>query len=247
MTRGRSHWVLIAAFAVAGCFAAENGGKRWVRVTKTERADLAPGGTIRFRGSTGDLNVEGWDRSEVEITMMKSTKALYSERDIELAKERLDQIALTLQRMGPQELTISTAHPGPTWKHLWPATTDSIIEYRLHIPRNTHLVFHHRTGAVLTSGLTGDVDGSVKTGDIVVLVPKDAGYSIDAKSGFGNVESDFGGASRRRRIESHQLAFASSSGNGASSTHHLMLRVGIGDITIKEMPAPPKESASPKP
>ena len=58
--------------------AAEGSAKQWIQVTKTDRADFAPGGTIHVSGSHGDLNIEGWDRPDVEITVTKSTVGLYA-------------------------------------------------------------------------------------------------------------------------------------------------------------------------
>ena len=66
--------------------------------TTTESLDFAPGGTIRIYGSHGDVNVEGWDRPEVEITLIKSTKRLYTTTDTEAAKKRLDMIVVKLDR-----------------------------------------------------------------------------------------------------------------------------------------------------
>ena len=39
--------------------------------TTTEHVDFAAGGLIRINGSYGDLNVAGWDRPEIEVTVIK--------------------------------------------------------------------------------------------------------------------------------------------------------------------------------
>jgi hypothetical protein len=65
----------------------------------------------------------------------------------------------------------------------------------------------------------------------VLLLPGSAGYSIDARSKFGDVESDFGGTDTTHKIATHQLAFAP-----PSPRHKIFLRVGIGTINIMAMP-----------
>jgi len=51
--------------------------KSKAQVTKTERVDFPPGGTLRLNSSIGELTIQGWDRPDVEITTIKTTKAAY--------------------------------------------------------------------------------------------------------------------------------------------------------------------------
>ena len=61
-----------------GCLMAANDEvPRKIQVTKTEHADLSAGGTVRFKNSTGELTIEGWDQPGVEITTIESTKIAY--------------------------------------------------------------------------------------------------------------------------------------------------------------------------
>src|SRR5580700_1611159 len=41
--------------------------RQQVQVVTTDRVDFAAGGTIRFEGSEGELNIEGWDEPQVQI------------------------------------------------------------------------------------------------------------------------------------------------------------------------------------
>ena len=43
-----------------------------VQVVTTDRVDFAAGATIRILASTGELNIEGWDKPQVEITVTRS-------------------------------------------------------------------------------------------------------------------------------------------------------------------------------
>jgi hypothetical protein len=53
--------------------AQEMGLRQSLEVTKTERVNFLPGGTIQVDNSYGYLTVEGWDEPAVEITVAKST------------------------------------------------------------------------------------------------------------------------------------------------------------------------------
>ena len=80
-----------------------------VQVTHTEHMDFPSGGVLHLKKSTGDLTVEGWDRSDIEITTIKSTKS-YHPRDRTEAAKNLDRIRLVTERHG-DELTITTEFP----------------------------------------------------------------------------------------------------------------------------------------
>jgi hypothetical protein len=65
------------------------------QVITTDRVDFAPGGTIRIDGSYGVLNIEGWDKPEVEITFTKSRPLRFGESPSpDRDKSRLDSIQL---------------------------------------------------------------------------------------------------------------------------------------------------------
>jgi hypothetical protein len=239
VTKLMTKWQLATGLCVltAGlALPAENGAKDQVRVTKTERLDFQSGGTIRINNAHADLNVEGWDRPEVEITVNKSTQGLYTSKEAEGARKRLDLIAVKVDRKSPTDLTLSTTFPRRTLSRLNRGASDLILEYQVHVPRDSHLIVHHGTGAVLITGVNGDMDASVGTGDIVLLIPGSEQYSIDAKAGLGTVDSDFG-ASAGHRLAGRQLAFAP-----ASPKHKAVLRVGVGGISVKEMPTDGKSS-----
>jgi len=211
--------------------AAEGSAKQWIQVIKTDRADFAPGGTIHVSGSHGDLNIEGWDRPEVEITVTKSTVGLYASKDAEEARKRLDLIAVRLERKSTAELTIATDFPSRTLKRLCRGKSDIILQYQIHVPRDSQLIIHHGTGTVLVSGVAGDVEARARAGDIVLMLPGSEGYSIDAKVQFGGIDSDLGGASNHKGIVGHRLAFAPS-----AAKHKLVLRMGTGSISVQALP-----------
>jgi hypothetical protein len=217
---------------VPAALAAADTSKQWIHVNKTDRADFAPGGTIRITGSHGDLTVEGWDRPEVEVSVNKSTVDLYPQEKADEARQRLDKIAVTLEKKSATELTIATAFPSRTLRRLNRGKSDLILEYRIHVPRDSRIVVQDDLGTVLISEVTGDLEARVGHGDDILMLPASEGYSIDASTKFGNVESDFGGAANRRGFVGRQLAFAP-----ASVKRRVFARVGNGGITVMAVPA----------
>ena len=70
-----------------------------------------------------------------------------------------------------------------------------MIDYQIHVPRDSKLVIHSVSNYILVSHVSGEIEATCSRGDIVVMLPDAGPYSIDAKSKFGNVLSDFEGRS----------------------------------------------------
>src|SRR5580692_1795379 len=75
--------VAILTIGVGCLLAANDEVPRKIQVTKTEHVDLGAGGTVRFKNSTGELTIEGWDQPGVEITTVESTKLAYPATGLE--------------------------------------------------------------------------------------------------------------------------------------------------------------------
>jgi hypothetical protein len=195
------------------------GDERRVQVTNTERISFAPGGIIRVNGSYGSLNVEGWDRPEVEIAVVKSTQKYYESKQREKAATSLERVRVTAERHSDTELAISTSQGSGV-----------LVDYEIHVPRDSRLVIHHGTGHVLVSNVTGDIEATGHRGDILLMLPGTGAYAIDAKTKFGVVTSDFAGDLHRRRYLIGER-FSS-----PPASHRLYLRMGFGGITIKSVP-----------
>jgi hypothetical protein len=211
-------WTFLAA---SPCLLAE-GLERYkqVSVTNTDRAPFMPGGTIRVNDSSGHVMVEGWDQSEVEVTVVKSMPYGYNK---DQATQKLDRVKVSMQRLSPTELAIATvpSHRGKV-----------MIDYQIHVPRDSKLVIHSVSNYILVSRVSGEIEATCSRGDIVVMLPDAGQYSIDAKSKFGNVFSDFEGRSHSPHLIGDQFA----STNSAPS-RRIYLRVRSGGITIKGLPA----------
>ena len=179
----------------APLFAAEN--TEQVQATHTERVSLDPGATIRVESSYGNVNVEGWDQREVEITSVKSMPFSYKLKEPDEAKKHLESVQIVTERKSATELLISTVLPARAgfFRPPLPRKTkgDVRIDYEIHVPRDSNLVIHHGTGGVFVEDMTEDIEATGGRGDILLMLPGTGLYTFDAKSKFGTVISAFDG------------------------------------------------------
>jgi hypothetical protein len=192
-----------------------------VDVTTTEKTDFAAGGTVRIEGSTGELNIEGWDQPFVEIEVVRS---VWTEKKADDVKAELGRIAVTKKLEG-KELTFTTSEPK---KH-----TRAQINYRIHVPANTKLVIHHRIGDVVIYGVDGDIDATAKVGDVAVQLREPAKYQIDAFTKLGGIYSDFDGKIVHRRSGMGESLNPAAEGTG--DARRVSLHVGTGGISIQKV------------
>jgi hypothetical protein len=202
------------------CLPALVWGARRVDVTTTEKTDFAPGGVVRIEGSTGEVNVEGWDEPTVEVQV---TRSAWTDRE-DQAKARLNLIQVS-KKLDAHELTLTTEHKRFTGAH---------VNYRIRVPRNTKLVIHHGIGDVIVFGVDGDIDATAKTGDVTVQLDEPARYEIDAYTKLGAVYSDFDGKVRHRRMGLGESINPAAEGSG--DTRHISLHVmTAGGISIQKV------------
>ena len=193
---------------------------------QTEHVSFAPGGVVRIDEPHGDVYVEGWDHAEVEVTVVKAMPYDYKRKHPEEASKHLDNVRVVTELKSATELTISTMHPGSR-------NTDSvIIEYEIHVPRDSRLSVQHAKGSVFVIGLTSDIEVECSRGDIQLMLRDSSEYSIDAASKFGTVISDFEGTTKLKRYRLGER-YSTASGQSAPRIH---LRMGFGGITIKAVP-----------
>jgi hypothetical protein len=213
--------ILFLELGVLGMTLPLSAAEQRVEVSKTERMSFAPGGIIRVNGSYGTLNVEGWDRPEVEIAVVKSTQKYYEPKRREKAVLLLERAQISAERVSDTELAISTHQDRKI-----------SVDYEIRVPRDSRLEIHHGTGQVLVANISGDIKATGLRGDILLMLPDTVAYSIDAKTKVGVVTSDFAGDLHKRRYLLGER-FA-----GPSASHRLYLRMSFGGITIKSVPPP---------
>lgn len=211
----------------------EGGIKQPPQKTATERVNFAPGGTIHIDGSYGNLSVDGWDRPEVEVTVIKSLPYGYKAKRSDQGAADLDRVRIVAEHKSPPELTISTELPAR--KHAWMPpftrhTTGGVgVEYEIHVPRDSRLAIHHGTGSVSVNDVAGDIDASVGRGDILLWL-RLGSYSLDARTKFGIVSSDLEGNAHNRHLIGESFTQVN-----PPPSHRLHLRMGFGGITLKEI------------
>lgn len=241
--------ILAAIGLGTGCllFAADSPKQR-VQVDHTERLDFPPNGALRLTNSVGVLTVEAWDRSDMEITTIKSTKNEIDPSDREKAAHELDKVHVAAERHG-DEVVITTKYPhrrflppypGDKSISFYPVARDVNfdLEYHIKVPANARIIVNHSRGEVNIDGVVGDIQATLLQGEILLHLPEDQRYSTNAKSTFGHVDSDFSGLQKRRGwVLGHRIV-----GEDSAATHKLNLKVKFGDIVILKIrvPKPPE-------
>ena len=203
----------------AGLFGAES-NKRPASICTTERVDFAPGGTIRIDGSFGYLTIEGWDEPVVQVTVTRSTDQLYESRQKDESQRRLGLIKVVAERRSETELAITTSRGHKP--HV-------SVDYRILAPRDSQLVIHHDTGYVWVDEMMGGIEAHSHTGDMTLLLPMAARYSIDARTRMGDVASDFEGIDKSEFLVGTRFRNAME-----EPSRRLFLRMGRGKITIRQ-------------
>jgi hypothetical protein len=192
--------------------------KQPAQVTTTERVSFAPGGVLRLTTASSNLMVEAWDRPEVEVTTIKTGR-----------RACLDSVRIVTERPSGNELAISAA-PQPGKK------CGVKLELQVSTPRDTRLVIHHGAGYVYVSRVTGEIEAISRSGDIFLMLPDEPDrYSIDAKSKWGNIISDFAGTVHNMKLLGEEFTRAN-----PPPSRRIYLRIGFGGITIKQVPSTPE-------
>ena len=205
------------------------GSKEKATLSSTQTLSFEPAGVIQLEQSFGDVEIEGWDRPEVEITTIRSTQKTYTEEERAEAEKDLDQIAITAIKQGEDHLKITTEFPSRNAKRPLRGKTNADLKYVIKAPAHAKLVVHHDIGQVKVVNFTSDIEVTNRIGEIGLRLPDPAAYAVDARVRIGDVSSDVG-CSEGQNLIGQQLR------SDSAGTHpQLYLRVGIGDITIRKI------------
>jgi hypothetical protein len=223
---------ILAVFFLLPLFA-EGPAEQRTEVIDTQHYDFVPSGTVRWTGSYGDLYIEGWDAPKVEITVIRSTR-YYEPEDKDRTAVVIPTVKVESTRKSDSEIVITTTEPDRRHRMLVePRKTAKGVrmEYRVSLPRATHLVIDHRGGMVLAGNMTADIEVANRDGDIMLMVPAGGAYAIDARTKMGHIASDFPGSTLSRYLVGQRFLSPP-----ASAAHRLHLRTGFGGITILALP-----------
>jgi hypothetical protein len=207
---------------------ADGGTKPKVQATNTERMDFPSGGLLRLKNSAGEVQIQGWDSPQVEITTIKSTQDFYAPDEQSKGAALLDQVKVVTERQN-QEIVVTTTLPRYKWLSLNPGVHLSVdLLYLIKVPRSARLAIAHGEGEVHVAEVTGDIHATVRAGAITLSLAPEAHYDIDARSRVGSVFSDFPGNERTRLwFLNHQFAE-----HPSGAAEKLYLRIGFGDIVL---------------
>lgn len=215
---------------------ADDRSKETLSTSHTEQFSVPEPGVIRLENSFGEVDIDGWDRPEVEVTVVRSSERLYATKERVEAQRRLDSVKITTKQDG-NDVVISTAYPPRNrFSHPLSRRSDIEISYRIQAPRASKLIVNHNSGGVNVSDVNGDIHATVLNGQITLMLAADGQYAIDARSTLGSVYSDFEGRDQRRRVLGEEFNRPST----AAATN-LYLRVRFGDIVILRPHGPPTD------
>jgi hypothetical protein len=223
--------IALLGFCLSLALAAEEAADQYVHQTKTEQMDFPAGGLLRVDHAIGDLTIEGWDQPGIEITTTKTSKSEFDPQNRQKGAAELDQVHLTPERKG-NELTLTETYPRYHHFLFFPGNTRFNLETHIAVPRNARLEIHG-SGDLYIHGVTAAIDADVSQGTIVLRMPEQGKYDIDAKSKFGSVTSDFPGKERTPWLVGH--AFTEGEGTSGQMLH---LRAGYGDIILLKIQQP---------
>jgi hypothetical protein len=203
------------------------------QLSTTERLNFAPGGAVRLEGSYGCLSVEGWDRPEVEITVIRYLRGFYPAAKREEAARQLDAFKIHVERRSDKEVAISTERPrrGNRFSRFVSKNWGGVdLEYMIHVPRDSRLAIHHGGGSVMIADVAGPIEATSASGDIVAMLPDPGPYAIDARSKVGTVYSDFGDSAHTGYLVGERFVSAQ-----PAPAKRVYLRTGIGGIEIQRI------------
>lgn len=220
-------------FLIAGLsilpFGLQAGSRERASISNTQTLSFEPGGVIQLEQSVGEVQIEGWDRPEVEITTIRSTQTKYTESERAEAEKALEGIAITAVKQGEDRLKITTQFPSRRSSGLLHDKKNADLKYVIKAPAQAKLVVHHDTGQVTVNNFTSDIEVTNRVGGIGLRLAEPESYVVNASVRIGTLFSDIGCSDERHSI-GHRLH------TGSSALHRqLYLRVGVGDISIKKM------------
>jgi hypothetical protein len=141
--------------------------------TKTE--SLARDGKVEIRNVSGNVEVKTWDRDEVKIDALKTSKA----SSMEKAKENASKVKIEVTRENGV-LKIGTIYPKPSIKNL-----SVSVNYKVMIPSQAAINARSISGDVRLEKIGGKAAAETKSGDVTVV---GAQNGANAETVSGNVK-----------------------------------------------------------
>lgn len=178
------------------------------------------GGLLEITDSIGDMDIAGWDQPEIEIVITKSTQRRYAVGELDRVLAALDRIVVSTEQRTADHLLVKTAFPSRIAMHAMSGRSNVHLRYSIHVPRNTRLVVRHEMGELKVRDVTANMLLSNRKGDIVLSLPENERYAIDARARTGGVHSE--------------LCPLKTFADDGAAPHQLQLRVDVGAITVRK-------------
>lgn len=137
---------------------------------KTE--SLARDGKVEIRNISGDVEVVVWDRNEVRIDALKTSRA----SSLDKAKENASKVDIEVSRQNGM-LKVETKYPKPSIKNL-----NVSVSYKITIPAQAAVNARSVSGDVTLENIGGKADADTKSGNVTVMGAKN-GANAETVSG----------------------------------------------------------------
>jgi len=222
---------LAIAIVLALPLLADDPSKAPLSATHTDTFKVPTAGAIRIKNSVGEVDIDGWDRPEVEVTVVRSSEHFYNAVARAEAQRSLEGAQIKAEQDG-NDVVISTAYMPWSGAHRLSRHSEIGISYRIKAPRASKLIIDHNSGGVNISDISGNIHATVINGQITLSLPAAGEYAIDSQTKIGDIYSDFEGHYQRRHLLGKEFGHQ----NSAPATN-LYLRVRYGDVMILKLNA----------
>ena len=140
---------------------------------KTE--SLAKDGKVEIRNVSGDVEVMTWDRGEVKIDALKTSRA----NSLDKAKENASKVKIEVTRENGI-LKVETKYPKPSIKNL-----SVSVYYKVTVPSQASIKAKTVSGDVTLENIGGKAAANTKSGDVTVVGARNG---ANAETVSGNVK-----------------------------------------------------------
>ncbi|HXA56214.1 MAG TPA: DUF4097 family beta strand repeat-containing protein [Candidatus Acidoferrum sp.] len=127
---------------------------------------LSSGGNFQLDNVNGSIQVDGWDKDEVEVSAVKSAESDPSD---------LDQVQIDVESV-PGQVAVHTLYPN--------SGSAVVVEYHVHVPYRVLTAVKTVNGSVSVRGVQGGGDLRSVNGDVKVT---DSAGRFNAKTTNGNL------------------------------------------------------------
>jgi hypothetical protein len=203
--------------------------KKKVETRTTQSVDFAPGGDIQLDETIGDVSIVGWDKPQVELTVLKATKKLYGREEHAEGLKVLERFSIVMSKESGNRLLVSATAPSRSLLgQLLKGGTNIELSFILKVPQTSNLAIKHKAGDVNVNDIKGNISISNHAGDVALELSGKEKYVVDAKCRLGEVASEF---KRKEQAVSDKVSEPAEQ----NKTFQVYLRVDVGEIRVAKL------------